>query len=140
MLSVKIAVVAGAMAITGACVSSQSVRGAGLEGPIWKLVEMDGLAVATPLERPFVVSFGNDRQVRGQACNRLGGEYRMAQQQLIVGPIAMTEISCGELFDRLESRFLQILSRPVNYHLAQNGGLVLGHPDRPLARFLPTIQ
>lgn len=144
MLRFRFALVTAAMALTGACVPPQNGDTARLEGTHWKLVEMDGLPVPTHSERPFVLSFvlsfGYDGQVRGQACNHLGGQYRVNQQQLIVGPIAMTEMSCGELFDRLESRFLQILATPVAYHFAQDRSLLLGDPNRPMARLLPQLK
>jgi len=140
MLIFRISFVTAAMALIGTCVAPQNGRTARLEGTNWKLVEMDGLPVATPSERPFVLSFGHDGQVRGQVCSRLGGQYHVERQQLIVGPVAMTEISCGEFFDRLESRFLQIFSRPVAYHFAQDRSLLLGDPNRPVVRLLPTIQ
>ncbi len=132
------ALVTAAIAWTGACVAPQNGRTARLEVTNWKLVGMDGLPVATPSERPFVLSFGHDGRVSGQACNHLGGSYHVEQQQLVVGQIVMTDMSCGELLDRLESRFLQILATPVAYHFAQDGSLLLGDPNRPVARLLPT--
>ncbi|MEO6198592.1 MAG: META domain-containing protein [Sphingomicrobium sp.] len=128
-----------AMAITGACVAPQNGQTARLEGINWKVVEMDGFPVATASERPFVLSFGHDGQVRGQACNILGGQYHVdQQQQLIVGPIAMTEMACGEQIDRLEGRFLQIMSVPNQIQFKPDGGLLLGDPSQPALQLRPS--
>ncbi len=98
---------------------------------------MEGRPVVTDPERPFVLAFAGDGKVSGQACNHFGGEYRLQGQRIIIGPATMTEMSCGEAMDRLEVRFLQILSAPLDYRFASEGDLLLGDPDQPILRLVP---
>lgn len=126
-----------AVAATGACLAPQTIGTPEFAGTEWRLIEMDGLPVNTASERLFVLAFGRDGTVSGQSCNHLGGEYRLQGQRILIGPVAMTEMSCGEAMDRLEGRFLQILSAPLEYRFTPEGGLLLGNPDRPALRLLP---
>ncbi len=98
---------------------------------------MEGLPVVTAAERPFVLAFADDGKVSGQACNHLSGEYRLQGQRITIGQVAMTEMSCGEAMDRVEGRFLQILSAPLDYRFSPEGDLLLGDPERPTLRLLP---
>jgi heat shock protein HslJ len=102
----------------------------------WTLTEMDGrpVVLGADVGRHFVLSFDRNGGVRGQACNRLGGQYRLEKQRLFIGPIAMTEISCSEQIDRLEGRFLQIMSVPNQIQFTPDGSLLIGDPARPALR------
>ena len=68
----------------------------------WTLTEMDGRPVFSGADvgRHFFLSFDRNGTVSGEACNRLGGQYRFEGQRLVIGPIAMTKISCGDQLDR----------------------------------------
>lgn len=124
------------VAVTGACLAPQTIRTQELAGTEWRLVEMDDIPVVASAETQFFLAFGRDGKVSGQACNHLGGEYRLQGQRMTVGPVAMTEMSCGEATYRLEGRFLQIISEPLAYQFAPQGDLLLGDPDRPALRLL----
>lgn len=102
----------------------------------WTITEIDGSPVVanTQLGNRFALSFSRSGEVSGQACNRLGGQYRIERQRLVIGPIAMTEISCGEETDRQEGRFLQIVSVPNHIRFTPDGSLLIGDPARPALR------
>ncbi len=108
----------------------------------WTLTEMDGRPVFSDADvgGHFVLSFDRNGTVSGQACNRLGGQYRLEGQRLLIGPIAMTEISCSEQIDRLEGRFLQIMSVPNQIQFAPDGSLLIGGPARPALRLRPSRE
>lgn len=108
----------------------------------WTLTEMDGRPVFSGADvgRHFVLSFDRIGGVSGQACNRLGGQYRLEGQRLLIGPIAMTEISCSEQIDRLEGRFLQIMSVPNQIQFTPDGNLLIGDPARPALRLRPSRE
>ncbi len=108
----------------------------------WTLSEMDGRPVVSGanVERHFILSFDRNGGVSGQACNRLGGQYRFEGQRLLIGPFAMTEISCGEQIDRLEGRFLKIMSVPNQIQFPPDGSLLIGDPARPALRLRPSRE
>lgn len=106
----------------------------------WTLTEMDGRPIfsGADIGRHFVLSFDRKGGVSGQACNHLGGRYRFEKQRLLIGPIAMTEMSCGEQIDRLEGRFLQIMSVPNQVQFTPDGRLLIGDPARPALQLRPS--
>ncbi len=108
----------------------------------WTLTEMDGQPVFSggAISIHFVLAFDRKGGVSGQACNHLGGRYRLENQRLLIGPIAMTEMSCGEQIDRLEGRFLQILSVPNQIQFTPGGGLLIGDPARPALQLRPSRE
>ncbi len=108
----------------------------------WTLTEMDGRPVFSGADvgRHFVLSFDRNGGVSGQACNRLGGQYRLEGQRLVIGPIAMTEITCGDELDRQERRFVQIVSLPNQIQFTPDGSLLIGDPARPALRLRPSRE
>jgi heat shock protein HslJ len=108
----------------------------------WTLTEMDGrpIILGANVGIHFILSFDRNGAVTGQACNRLGGQYRLEGQWLFIGPIAMTEITCSEQIDRLEGRFLQIMSVPNEIQFTPDGSLLIGKPARPALRLRPSRE
>ena len=106
----------------------------------WTLTEMDGRPVFSGADvgRHFVLSFDRNGGLSGQACNRLGGQYRFEGQRLLIGPIAMTRMSCGDELDRQEQRFVQIVSVPNQIQFTPDGSLLIGDPARPALRLRPS--
>ena len=102
----------------------------------WTITEIDGRPVVAGAQagRHLVLLFSPNGEVSGQACNRLGGQYRIEKQRLVIGPIAMTEMSCGEEMDRLEGRLLQIVSVPNEFQFTPDGTLLVGDPGQPALR------
>lgn len=124
------------VAVSGACLAPQTIGTQELVGTEWRLVEMDDIPVVTGAEKPFFLAFGRDGKLSGQACNHQGGEYRLQGQRMTIELVAMSEMSCGEAIDRMERRFLQIISEPLAYQFAPRGDLLLGDLDRPALRLL----
>ncbi len=152
MASVSIAFLIAALVAVGSCAPAQPSipseltfeewAATQLNNGGWTLTEMDGrpVALGADVGRHFVLSFDRNGGVIGQACNRLGGQYRFDGQRLLIGPIAMTEISCSEQIDRLEGRFLQIVSLPNQIEITPDGSLLIGDPARPALRLRPSRE
>lgn len=79
--------------ILAGCAAANAGSSAALAGSEWQLLAIDGQSAAD-LENARL-SFANDRLGGTVGCNRLGGNYRVANGRLIAGPIVQTEMYCG---------------------------------------------
>lgn len=150
MASVSTAFLIAALVAVGSCAPAQPSipseltfeewAATELSNGRWTLTEMDGrpVVLGADVERHFVLSFDRNGTVSGEACNRLGGQYRFEGQRLLIGPIAMTEISCSEELDRQERRFVQIVSVPNEIQFTPDGSLLIGDEARPALRLRPS--
>jgi heat shock protein HslJ len=152
MASVRTAFLIAALVVVGSCTPAQQSlpseltfeewAATQLSSGEWTVAEIDGRPIVLDANfgSHFILSFDRSGTVSGQACNRLGGQYRLERQRLIVGPIAMTEISCSEEIDRQEGRFLQIVSTPNQFQFTPDGSLLIGDPVRPALRLRPSRE
>jgi len=97
------------------CVSQESNR---LEGREWQLVEMPGIDLNIPKEKPPTLSFDQkEKRVTGLGgCNRFFGSYELDSERLEIGPLGSTRISCGEL-DLIENKFLVKLEQAHHWQV-----------------------
>lgn len=114
-----------------------------IENRRWRLVELDGQAVAAPADREvafFELDGANARIAGNASCNRFSGTYELAAgNRLSFGSdLITTRMACGNL--EQERQFLEMLTRVESYTLG-DGTLALNGADAaPLARLRSTDQ
>ncbi len=66
-------------------------------------------------DKPLQLDFGSDRLSVRNSCNGMGGSYRIANGQLVVGPMMHTMMACADpMLNRLDSLIGERLSsRPA---------------------------
>lgn len=81
-----------------------------LDGYHWQLTRatdrsgqrIDALFVRP--DKPLQLDFGNDRLSVRNSCNGMGGSYRIANGQLLLGPMMHTMMACADpMLNRLDS-------------------------------------
>ena len=107
-----------------------------LTGMKWRVVELSGHPVATPLhgEQPFILFDQAKRQATGYAgCNRFFGGYELDGAALTFGPIGATKMACPDLEEGLETEFFKVLYATRRWEIV-DGALWLLNGDAVLAR------
>lgn len=67
-------------------------------------------------------------------CNRLSGRVRADNYQVQLGPLMTTKMACTPETNRQEGDFLEALSRPLTYRIADQI-LTLFHENKPVMTF-----
>ncbi|MFT4267686.1 MAG: META domain-containing protein [Xenophilus sp.] len=101
-----------------------------IEGPVWRLAQMDGQPVAPgsdPARNPQLQFERGAGRVSGSGgCNRLAGSYTRSGSRLHLSPLGSTRMACADDGrNQLESRFLQRLQATTSYRLPAPGRMVL---------------
>lgn len=107
-----------------------------LTGIRWRVVELSGIPVATPLhgERPFILFDAAKRQATGYAgCNQFFGGYSLEGDALTFGPTGATKRACPDLETGLETEFFKALDATRRWEIV-GGSLRLLSGDAVLAR------
>jgi len=107
-----------------------------LTGITWRIVELSGIPVATPLhgERPSILFDAAKRQATGYAgCNRFFGGYDLDGNALTFGPMGATKMACPDLEEGLETEFFKVLHATRRWEIV-GGSLRLLSGDAVLAR------
>jgi len=107
-----------------------------LTGITWRVVELSGHPVATPLhgERPFILFDATKRQATGYAgCNRFFGGYDLDGAALTFGLMGATNMACPDLKEGLETEFFKVLDATRRWEIV-DGVLRLLNGDAVLAR------
>ena len=106
----------------------------------WRLIELNGQAIADMAERPAkipFIQFDDKRRVSGNSsCNRFFGTYELnLNDRISFSPMGMTRMAC--LHDtNIEADLMQVLSSADSYVL-RNDTLVLNRARMaPLARWV----
>lgn len=88
-----------------------------LTGQEWSLTSLGGAPI--PPDSGVTASFGDDGSLTGSGgCNRYMGEYTADGDNLSVGPLAATRMSCGPVVDDLESTFLGALEAASGFAIS----------------------
>jgi len=111
----------------------------GLEDKVWLLESygspgsLKGVLAGTGITAEFA---GAAKEVSGSAgCNRYSGHYRVDGTELAIeGPVARTEIFCGNHINAQENRYLEILLDADSYSV-ENGRLTI-HSGEELLLFM----
>lgn len=109
----------------------------GLENTYWKLVELNGGAVATVpgQQEPHLRLESVLRRVTvSGGCNSLGGGYQVSQGNLSFTPLAGTRKACPEAVMAMEGALLKALEATTTFRLF-NEALELYGQGKRLARF-----
>ena len=94
----------------------------------WLVEDINNQGVIDRLQ--LVITFAEDGRVFGFAgCNNFTGTYQITDQQLTMGPLAVTKKACIEAIDKQENRFVATLSDINEFHIAENGVLRLNAAD-----------
>ena len=89
-----------------------------LTNTYWKLVELNGAAVAPGEGKELHMILKGEDQVAGYAgCNQFTGSMTVTGDGLSVGPIASTRRMCQDVMEQ-ESAFLQALENAQRYSIA----------------------
>lgn len=106
-----------------------SVEEQPLEGQEWQLIDMPGSSQDVPEGHiPYLQFDEKEKRVSGfSGCNRFFGSYRRVGNQLQIGPLASTRMSCGKL-DFVEHSFLQKLEQIDRWQIGERQlKLLKGH-------------
>jgi heat shock protein HslJ len=100
----------------------------------WRLVEIDGEAVADGIEA--TMAFAADGRVAGRAaCNRYSAQWTLTGESLSIGPAAATKMAClDETAAQTEQRFFAILPSADRFGVDAEGALVIYAADRPILK------
>lgn len=117
------------VASLSACGSSISLDEA-IEGPVWRLTQLNDQPVAggrEPQRDPQVSFDRSSGRVSGSGgCNRMSGGFTRSGNSLRIGQLAATKMACGEASrNDTESQFFQALQGTASYRLAGPGRLAL---------------
>ncbi|MFD2570611.1 META domain-containing protein [Spirosoma soli] len=115
-----------------------SLRQVALLQDIWVLTDFQGRMIATnrpQTEIPRVeISLSEGRVTGTTGCNRLNGRVQADSRHIQFGPLATTKMACAGEVGRFEGDFLEALSRPLTYRIAE-GKLILLHDNKPIMTF-----
>ena len=109
-----------------------------LTGITWRVVELSGHPVATPLhgDRPFILFDAAKRQATGYAgCNRFFGGYDLDGAALTFGLMGATNMACPDLEEGLETEFFKVLHATRRWEIV-DGVLRLLNGEAVLARLV----
>lgn len=74
-------------------------------------------------DKPLQLDFGSDRISVRNSCNGMGGSYRIANGQLVVGPMMHTMMACADpMLNRLDSLVGERLSGRPAITVTHGGG------------------
>jgi heat shock protein HslJ len=100
----------GAQATPGSATAATAPDAALLGGYHWQLTQATdrgGQRIAALFvrpDKPLQLDFGDGRLSVRNSCNGMGGSYRIANGQLVVGPMMHTMMACADLaLNRLDS-------------------------------------
>lgn len=123
----RIALIAGLLAVS--CVHERAQPTVRLSETSWLLVEIDGQATELSgdllADDRYAVDFGPNAVVGYSGCNRFSGPYTRAGDMLTFGPLGGTRRACAPHIMLLESRFFEILARPVRVSFPEPGIMLL---------------
>lgn len=105
-----------------------------LEGPEWRLIEIEHKTVSTK-GNAYLVFDGEDLEVKGKAfCNSISADYeRMGDNQLVFQEIVSTKMYCNGVMN-LENQMIDNLRKVKRFEI-RNGILYLSDSDNILLTF-----
>jgi len=91
-----------------------------LNGTVWKLVELNGAAVAAN-HLPSIVFDASASRVSGRAgVNDFNGSYQQTEGAMTFGPLAVTKMAGSERQMQVEQQFLAALGRVTAWRIEGN--------------------
>ena len=106
-----------------------------LAGVGWRPVRLGEMAVGD--DTPMFLQFGEDGRIIGHGgCNRLFGNYRFEDGQLIFGMVGATRMACGDPADSFEIAFLEALDNTRSGARVENRLALRDAEGHTLVRFV----
>jgi heat shock protein HslJ len=85
----------------------------------WRVETLNGEPLVG--DSRITLAFGKDGRLAGTAsCNSYTAPYRVTWDALSIGPATSTRMACGAEIDRQETVFLQLIEKPLTFHLDEN--------------------
>lgn len=104
------------------CGTSQSTID--LSGTSWQIEDLSGQAVLEA--NPPLLSFDNEGGISGTTgCNRFFGAFEHTEEALIIRPLGLTKMMCGEEQMIQEDRVVNLLQSAERVRSAANGRIVI---------------
>lgn len=102
----------------------------------WDLKVLNNDLVTGKFANPVYIEFQKDEsKVNGSAaCNRFFGTYTLNGKSLVFSPFGSTRMYCDEESNKLESEFLQAMTKVTGYKI-ENKTLILLNNNEEIARF-----
>jgi len=122
-------------AATGSAVAA-APPAASIEGPIWRLVELRGLAPSALAggEQPATARFRGGRIDGFSGCNRFFGGYTLEGDRVVIGQMAGSMMMCPEPAMTLEHAVTSGLAGTFRYTVTGDR-LILRAGDEPILTF-----
>ena len=119
----SIALLAAIFVLAGCAITSRDAT-MDLPGTSWVLVDLDGTAPVG--ETPPTIAFDDQGTVTGTGgCNTFNGEVTIDGSDVSFGPLASTQMACGEDISTQEAAFFTALQDVTSYTVDDEGRLVL---------------
>jgi heat shock protein HslJ len=116
---------AALLAVTGCAAAPPAPsRLAQLAGTSWRVVAVNGQA--TPVRGEYAMRFDAGGGVGARfGCNGMGGQYRLAGDQVTVSNLTSTLMGCPEPAATLERQGAAVLGQPMRIAFGSNGRMSL---------------
>jgi heat shock protein HslJ len=90
-----------------------------LDGTVWRLEELPGVTAAelAGVTRPVTLRFESGQMSGFSGCNRFSGGYELKADQLVVGPLATTQMACPGPGSSVERAFHAALQGSMAFAL-----------------------
>lgn len=111
-------------AITSACSPRGDGSSGGIEGTVWTVESIGGVATL-PVAQP-TIAFGTDGTVSGTSgCNAFSGTFRTDGDAIEIGQLASTMMGCEPERTAQEAAFNAAISDVTTWRLGEDGRLTL---------------
>lgn len=114
-----------------------------LQGQHWRLKDATGAdgtridALFVRADKPVTLDFSEGRLSVSNACNRMNGGYTLADGNLVVSPLASTEMACEPDVMALDEAVANRLQGSLKTELSDNGELTLRSAQGEVLVFQP---
>ncbi len=117
LTAVGLALAAAACTGTGSTPAPKGGTGGTLEGPTWVLASYDkaGTSTAVPSDVYADAVFKTSMVSGTSGCNAYSGGYKADGATLKVGPLASTQMACGQPQTDVETAFLDGMNKAATY-------------------------
>jgi heat shock protein HslJ len=108
-----------------------------LAGSEWRPTCMQGRALSTHVTA-FIQFRGGGRLLAHAGCNRLLGEYRLEDQQILLGPLSSTRKACDAAVMRQERALIGTLQKVRSFRRVRTRLLLFGADGLPILELRQT--
>lgn len=106
-----------------------------LAGTSWQLVRLNVDTVPAPGSQ-ITLAFGTDgRLTTNSGCNNRNGAYSVSGNNIIIGSLSGTMITCGDVLDQQERAYTIALQAAATFELAGNQLIIRNTAGQEVLRF-----